>query len=107
MLVKIFGLPSAAQTKVLLGEALAELRKSDASLQVRIGFSPIRIHKESEPGPIRVLVTGLDAHGREREVTRIVGHACMAYCKRLKIEWRGFEDSPYPGQPGESQGRAP
>jgi hypothetical protein len=106
MLIKLFGVPLVAQTKEL-AEIVGEKIRFEYANQVstRVGFSPISIRRNNELGPIRILVTGLDAHGIEREVIGFVGSICEIYFFGHQIPWLGFEDPQLPGQPGPSKGR--
>lgn len=106
MLVKVFGVKPELRTSGFAQRLVRRLvRDGFREEGIRVGFSSIPIRRNSEPGPLRVLVTGLDVHGRERTITRSVGSECELYYKEIGEAWYGFEDPALPGQPGESEGR--
>lgn len=99
MLIKIFGMPRVAATKEL-ASCIARIALKEANTSsVRAGFSPIPIRRSGEEGPIRILVTGPDAHGIERRIKRRVAVECEQACSEQGIPWHGFEDPQLPGQP--------
>ena len=105
MLIKLLGVPEVARTKELLERISDALERAGYVSGVRVGFSSIPIRPHNEEGPMRILVTGLDAHGKERAIISVVGETCADYYKSSFIFWLGFEDPALPGQPGESRGR--
>lgn len=98
MLIKIFGMPFEAQTRTLLDGIVAEVALRE-QVSVRASFSPIPIRRNNEPGGIRILPLGMDAHGIERRVIQRVGNLCHDYFIEYDIPWPGFEDPQLPGQP--------
>jgi hypothetical protein len=107
MLIKLFGVPEPVQVKMLLTEIKHALGNAGfEGSTVRIGFSPVRIRPNNADGPLRILVTGADAQGKERAIRNVVAHLCASYYRTYVFVWRGYEDPALPGQPGPSRGRS-
>lgn len=97
MLIKIFELNDSVKN-TSLSEAI-KVAVSDLGFnpeQVRTRFSDLSLMKGRNK--IRVLVTGLDANGRERRIVLAVGNVCHEHYKIAGIDFPGFSNPALPNQ---------
>lgn len=99
MLIKIFEL-----SERLKGENLAaSIRNAVANLshaweleQIQVRFS--NLPSSAGMNSLRVLVTGLDALGYERKITREVGEVCRQYYQHYGLDFPGLSNPELPNQ---------
>lgn len=99
MLIKIFEVDPSVQSESFLEEVkLAVSRLGYDIGTIRASFSAL----SGTTSAIRILVTGLDAFGRERSIVAAVGEVCRRQYERTPLSFPGISN---PALPNQNDGR--